>query len=175
MQRISFVCILWIFLIFTYCNKSFEPVEESFTCNSEDNPFNLIFKYGVTANNILNTFDCTYQKDMVMDPPVIIKLKLTEEELDSIFVIMQSIDFFEYPDTFFVNVQSGTIGVTMPSSKYYFYVKKDSISKKIYWDDSIVNPDDSADELRRLNKYIMDSIKSKEDYAKLPNPRGSYQ
>lgn len=174
MQRINIVCIFCILLIFTYCNKSFEPAEETFKCNSEDNPINLIFKYGVTANNILNTFDCTYQKDMIMDPPVIINLKLTEKELDSIFITMQSIEFFDFPDIFFVPVQSGTIGVLMPSSKYYFFVENDSISKTLFWNDSIVNPDESAEKLRRLNKYIIEIIKSKEVYSMLPDPRGGY-
>jgi len=174
MRKINLIYILVALSVFTYCNKSYDPIEEAFKCNSENNPINLIFKYGVTAKNILNTFDCTYQKDMILDPPVITNLKLTEEELDSIFVIMQSIEFFKYPDTFYIDVQNDTIGVITPSSKYYFFVENDSIWKELFWNDSIINPDASAEKLRYLNNYIIDIIKSKEEYKVLPEPRGGY-
>ncbi len=65
-----------------------------------DSTFNLIFKYGVDAKNILNTFEGTYTKDMIPDPPIATKLSLTREELDTIYKKMVDIDFFSYPDVF---------------------------------------------------------------------------
>ncbi len=47
--------------------------------------FNLIFKYGVGAKNILDTFEATYTKDMVMDPPITVALPLSEEEMGQIY------------------------------------------------------------------------------------------
>jgi len=54
--------------------------------SSSDQPdFNLIFKYGVTARNELNTFQGTYTKDMISDPSITVDLSLTEEELSRIY------------------------------------------------------------------------------------------
>ena len=159
---------------FCSCSKSYDPVDGASECNSEDNPINFVFRYGVTANNILNTFDCTYQKDMVLDPPLTTDLALTRDELDSISAEMRSIGFFTYPDTFAIDPQSDTIGFVTPSLKYYFLVETDSIHKELYWDDSICNPDTSADKLRQLNDHIITIITSKEEYQLLPEPTGGY-
>ncbi|MFC1919116.1 hypothetical protein ACFLWW_04025, partial [Chloroflexota bacterium] len=83
--------------------------------------FNLIFKYGVMARNELDTFQGTYTKDMVADPPITVNLSLTEEELDRIHRKMLEIDFFNYPETFTVSVAQGEkVGIVTPYSSYYF-------------------------------------------------------
>ena len=64
--------------------------------------FNLIFQYGVGARNELNTFEGTYTKDMIMDPPITVNLTLSKEELDIIYQKMIEINFFGYPDEFSV-------------------------------------------------------------------------
>jgi hypothetical protein len=174
MQKIKIIYILIAFFIFMDCNKSYDPIDETSECNSDDNPINFTFKYGVTAKNILNTSDCTYQKDLILDPPIITHLKFTREELNSIFILMQSIDFFNYPDTFQIHVPGDTISEITPSIKYYYDVKIASLCKELYWNDSIIYPDTLSEKLRYLNNYIINIIVSKETYKALPEPRGGY-
>jgi len=157
-------------LMMNFCSTGSE--EEVFECNSADNPVNFLFKYGVTSKNILNTFDCSYQKDLVLDPPVTTHLKLTQAELDSLFEIMQQIHFFNYPDTFYV--ASDTLVYIEPSLKYYYEVTTDSLYKELYWKDSRVNPDILADNLRYLNNYIIHIIENKKAFKNLPAARGGY-
>jgi len=130
----------------------------------------MIFKYGVGSGNVLNTFDCTYQKDLIQDPPVTIHLSLTINELDSIYALMQSINFFSYPDTFFV------VGDWQwPHPTYVFYVETDTLQKDLYWRDNVWNNSSpKADSLRILINFIIDVIKSKEEYQQCPEQKGKY-
>ena len=137
--------------------------------------FNLEFRYGVTAGNILDTFKGTYTKDMVIDPPIIIELSLSEEEKDIICQKMIEIDFFNYPDEFSVNVPPGEmIGLVTPHNSYYFKVEYDSRIKELRWEDDITNPDEKADRLREPITLIRSIIESKEEYQELPEPTSAY-
>jgi len=143
---------------------------------AEVSNFNLIFKYGVTARNELNTFAGTYTKDMIMDPSITVELSLTEEELDRIYQKMLEIDFFDYPDEFSVYVAPRRLTVIVtPYSSYYFKVEYNSSIKELRWEDEIKNRNEEADKLRELIGLIRDIIESKEEYQKLPEPSGGYE
>jgi len=137
--------------------------------------FNMIFKYGITAKNELNTFEGSYTKDMIMDPPITVDMVLSEEELDIILQKMMEIDFINYPDRFAVEVAPGEMmGQRTPFPSYYFKVEYDSQVKELWWDDKIINESEKADRLRELINLIIGIIESKEEYKKLPAPRGGY-
>jgi len=141
----------------------------------DESNFNLIFKYGVGARNELNTFNGTYTKDMILDPPITVNLSLSHEELGRIYQKMIEIDFLNYPDRFSVSVPFGGPVVNMtPHSSYYFRVEYDSKVKELWWNDDMINRDEKAEKLRELIRLIIDIIESKEDYRELPSPRGGY-
>ncbi len=133
--------------------------------------FNLAFKYGVLARNELDTFKGTFTKDMVLDPPIIVNLLLSREELDRIYMKMIEIDFFDYPGNFSVSTGSGFV---TPHSSYYFRVAYDSGIKEIWWDDAIIGEDKKAEKLRELIHLITGVIESKEEYRRLPPPTSGY-
>ncbi|MFC2015244.1 hypothetical protein ACFLUP_04565 [Chloroflexota bacterium] len=137
--------------------------------------FNLLFRYGVGANNDLNTFSGTYTKDMINAPSITVPLLLTDEELDRIYQKMIEIDFFDYPEEFSVSLPpGGLVGMITPHSSYYFRVENNSVIKELRWEDKITNENNEADNLRELIKLIRDIIESKEEYQKLPEPTGGY-
>jgi hypothetical protein len=146
-----------------------------------DNPapekpsFNLIFKYGVTAKNELDTFKGKFTKDMIADPSITVELSLSEQEMESIHQKMVEIDFFNYPDRFSVSVPPGELtGMVTPYSTYYFKVEYNSQVKELWWGDEITNPDQKADKLRELIMLIRNIVESKEEYKQLPEPRSGY-
>ncbi len=147
------------------------------SCNSPDarTPpyFNFVFKYGVTLRNELDTFNGTYTKDMILAPSITTNLSLTSEELSQILAKMEEIDFFNYPDVFEVP-QGELTQVVTPYSKYYFKVRYGSDTKELRWDDEILNPKEQADRLRELISLIRGIIESKDEYKKLPEPKGGY-
>lgn len=140
-----------------------------------DANFNLIFRYGVGAKNELNTSKGTYTKDMVTDPSITTNLSLPKEDLDIIYQKMLEINFFDYTDKFSVQAPLGeSICEQTPANSYYFKVEYDYKIKELSWDDSICNKDAKADKLRELSSLIINIAESKEEYKKLPSPRGGY-
>ena len=168
------VVFIILLLILGNCERIDDPINNDFVCESENNSINFIFKYGITLKNILNTFDCKYQKDLVLDPPIETNLKLSKTEIDSIYTKMIEINFLEYPDTFIINFSTDTIPEITPSMIYYFYLENDSIQKQFYWDDAHPIQDDKADDLRSLMMEVIEIIHSKNEYKNLPDPRGGY-
>lgn len=127
---------------------------------------NIIFKYGVGAKNELDTFKQAYTEDMVMDPSVTITLKLTDNELVGINKMISNLNLF--------NEKKANINENMsatPCSSYYLKAKIGSVWQELYWDDCHGKV---SDRLQTLTNYITQIIQSKDEYKKLPIPKGGY-
>jgi hypothetical protein len=140
--------------------------------------FNFIFKYGVGAKNELNTFENTFTKDMICDPDTTVNLSLSNKEMKKIYKKMTKIGFFDYPDTFSINIMDHEIvGDMEPHCSYFFKVEHNSEIKELWWVDNILlikRIDVKAEKLKELIMFIKNIIESKEEYKKLPPPRGGY-
>lgn len=139
--------------------------------------FNLIFRYGVGAKNELDTFKGIYTKDLITDAPISTQLILSPEELNKIYQKMKDINFFDYPEKFTISIPPGSIiEMTTPYPSYYFKVQYDLKMKEVLWErDDIVSPlDKRTIKLRELINVIKEIIESKEEYKKLPLPKGGY-
>jgi len=174
-QKFSFavLCISFVLgLAVLYRSSMFVGVESD---------FDLIFKYGVKGpddepKNVLNTIKGTFTKDMVVDPSITVKLRLTDEELRRIYEKMVEIGFFHYPAKFRVHVPLGaSICIVTPFSSYHFRVVSHGVVvKQLRWDDEICNDNERAESLRGLVRLICEIIESKAEYKKLPKPRAGY-
>ena len=143
--------------------------------DTQEGEFNFIFKYGVTGGNVLDTFQGTFTKDMVMEEDITIDFTLTAEDMDGIYQKMLEIDFFSYPDIFEVAVPEGELThLVTPYSSYYFKVQHVGGTKELTWEDEIANPDENADKLKELIHLIRDIIELKPEYLVLPEPTGGY-
>jgi hypothetical protein len=131
----------------------------------EPTNFNLIFKYGVGAKNELNTFNQTYTKDMVMDPSVTVKMKLSDAELNSIYQKLNDLKLFNESTE-----PKGNMMVT-PCSSYYLKVQINSEQKELSWDNCRGK---ISDKFQQFSNYIIQIIESKEEYKNLPTSRGGY-
>lgn len=128
--------------------------------------FNVIFKYGVGAKNELNTFAQTYTKDMIIDPSVTIPLKLADSELTGIHQKLNDLNLFNES----AKPVEGNVMV-MPCSSYYLKVQINSEQKELFWDYCRGR---MSDKFQQFANYIIEIIESKEEYKKLPAPRGGY-
>jgi hypothetical protein len=162
------VKILFIILvpIFISCSHSTTP--------SETIDFNLVFNYGVTGGNILNTLKNTYTKDLICAGDTTVSFTLSVNDKKQILGKMNGINFFAYPDTFIVHT-GDTVSVVTPCSTYNFIVSYNSLNKRLYWVDEIMNPDTQATKLRELINLIETIIQSNPEYSKLPPASGGYQ
>jgi hypothetical protein len=163
-----------LFLYLTGCDN-INHAKGSAENTSQESDFNFIFKYGFSGRNTLDTFKGTFTKDMVLDAPITIELRLSQEEMNSIYQKMVEIDFFNYPDKFSVTVPSGVPETrVMPYSTYFFKVTYNGRTKELLWHEKVTNSEEGADKLRELINLIRNIIESKEEYKKLPEPKSGY-
>jgi hypothetical protein len=156
-------------------------LRNSISASSLGSDFDVVFKYGVKGpnpepRNALNTLRDTYTRDMVVDAPRTIRLRLTQGDLEAIRGKMEEIGFYDYPIGFRVNVSPGeAVGMVTPFSSYHIMVYSHGVVvKELYWDDEIFNKDEKADALRELFSLIIEIIESKPEVKRMPQPRAGY-
>jgi hypothetical protein len=137
--------------------------------------FNLIFKYGFSGRNELDTYRGTFTKDMGLDAPITIGLRLTAEEMETIYRKIVEVDFFSYPDKFSVNLPAGVLETRpLPYDTYFFRVTRDGQTKELLWHEKVTNSEPRADKLRELINLIRGMIESKDEYKNLPESKSGY-
>jgi len=143
-----------------------------------DSDFNLVFRYGhyhVEAKNELNTFRGSYTRDMVTRSPITVKLCLTKEDLDRIYLKMMEIDFFSYPDVFHVKHMGDIIGEASHWNTYFIMVQNGTKVKTVRWDSRyLISGNEEYDSLMELVRLIWKIIEAKPEYQRIPEPRAGY-
>lgn len=171
-RYLIFISVVLAVLLLSAGCSLINPAKESKTGQGEK--LKILFAYGVERRNVLNTFEGTYTKDMIMDPPLTINMTLSGEELDAIYAKMLDIDFFNYPGEFRVPPRDGVSEIITPYSSYYFKVQYDSEVKELSWEDNNTIENEDAQKLRELISLIREIAETREEYIKLPPPRGGY-
>jgi hypothetical protein len=125
--------------------------------------FNFVFTYGF--GNILNTFEGTYTKDMVMDKDITIPLVLTNEELIQIYNKIVELDIFNVTKPLF------SVGSVTPCWNYRLKAIVNREEKNGEWSNCT---GEFPSEIITLGSLIRNIIESRSEYKKLPEPRGGY-
>ena len=140
--------------------------------------FNFILKYGHSAKNIINTFRNEFTKDLIIDGDTTSSLKLTSEEMDTIYQVMRKINILEYPDEFSPpdcdKSDPNLVHRVTPYSTYYFKIQINKKMKEIKWEDSNFSKAEKAVKLREIIDMIDKIIENKEEYKNLPKANGMY-
>ena len=132
--------------------------------------FNFIFKYGVGAKNALDTFKGEYIQDMVIESPIATELKLSDEEMKIIYSEMKKISIQSYQEIF----KPKGNAVQTPFTTYSIRIVFNDNIKNIYWEDENDSKTKEAIQLRELFKKIREIVSNKEEFKKLPKPKGGY-
>lgn len=163
--------IQWLLiLIGLFACISCEPTSQL----SEPEPnFAFTFEYGSCNRDILDTFNGTYTKDMIIDPAVTITYRLTNTQAIEIFQKMVEIDLWDYPDVFSIATpKHGTVGIITPVMSYRITVRNGDITKTLFWLDEITEPTTmEAERLRSLFSMIIEMIQNSPEYKHLPEPK----
>ena len=141
--------------------------EDKVTLPSSSN-YNIIFKYGFEAKNVLNTFDKTFTKDMINEKLVTIKFELSEEELKNIHNKIIQLDLFNKTSKL---SETGNTRLMVPCSNFYLKTQNNSISKEMSWDDC---SGETKEEFKQFTDYVIKIIESKNEYKNLPAVKGGY-
>lgn len=140
----------------------------------QERDFNFIFKYGVDAKNVLNTFNNLYTKNLLLDGSITVPFMLTDNEMQSVYQKMLEIDFFKYPQHFVIYTRDTIIHYLAPYATYDYEVEYESITKHVHWKDSIIRHDSSAIRLKELINLIENIIQSSPQYLQLSPARCGY-
>jgi len=163
-KKMSALLLLIIFSILAGCSSSSKLPDEM------PKDFNFIFSYGVNAKNQLNTLKGQFTKDMVLEPSVTTNLKLSDEEMKSIYKEMIKINILSYPDKF----EPKSNMYQTPFYTYSLKIIYNSMEKNIFWEDENASKASEAVKLRKLFDNIVQLIISKDEYKKLPPAKGGY-
>lgn len=132
--------------------------------------FNFVFNYGVNAKNQLNTIRGQYTKDMITEPSITTDFKLSDEEMNIIYLGMKKINIMNYPENFIPKSNH----FQTPFNTYSIKIVMEGKEKNIYWKDENVSETKEAEQLREQFKKIQELIINKDEYKKLPEAQGGY-
>jgi len=138
---------------------------------SKPKDFNFVFNYGVNAKNQLDTTKEQFTKDMVSEPSVTTNLKLSDDEMNTIYSEMKNINILGYADNF----EPKSNKKQTPFSTYSLKIIVEGKEKNIYWKDESVSETKEAERLRKLFNEIEKIIVNKDEFKKLPEPTSHYQ
>jgi len=163
-QKIIFVLLLFGLFLSSCQDSSVEP----------DNQFvQIYFKYEL--KNELNTFENTFQKDLVLDGVKKINFWLSKEEQNSILEKVNEINYFSMPDTFkYISEDSISVSIEPNPDEQILRIKYQSQDKTMIWTYPVIENDSRFKDLLELRKYIKSIIESKQEYKSLPPARGGY-
>lgn len=133
---------------------------------SAQSEFDITFKYGVDAKNVLNTFNDTFTKDMIVEDAITVPMKLTNEELVRIQQKIDELNIFQAQE------ESEVTTFSTPCFSYNILIETNGDQQELVWDCEERNENNSK--LDELSDYIRLIVESKEAYKKLPEPQGGY-
>jgi hypothetical protein len=136
--------------------------------------FGFEFRYGVGGKNILNTFNGTFTRDMVVDKPITIELRLSEKQLTEIKNKMTDVGLLNYPNKLNSKPISTVVGEQMPFETYHFKTRIGNETKELTWEDRYIVSSGEFMKTRELTALIKKIIQNSPEYKKLPEPRGGY-
>jgi len=148
------------------CGSNQMPIEKP-------KDFAFVLKYGIGAKNVLDTKDGTFTKDLIIAGAKNAPLKLSDEELTTIYNEMQKIKIMNYPEYFKPDRLPIQRWVT-PHPTYELTIEYNGKEKRIFWDDESLSEESESNKLRNVINLVKTIIENKEEYKKFPEPQGGY-
>ena len=140
-----------------------------------DPQFILIhLKYGWA--NELNTFEQTFQKDLVLDGVATTDFWFTTKEQEEILAEVESVNFFSLPDTVGYNLVKDTIALFIQPHPgwQHLRIRHDNQEKIVSWYDLNIYEDEYSASLSKLVRVVIEIIELKPAYQALPPAKGGY-
>jgi hypothetical protein len=133
----------------------------------------LLFRYGVGAKNVLDTFAGSFTKDLIGDSPVTTKMTLTEDELHRIEVKLDEVGFFNKSD--WDLLPHGKVAGSMtPYSTFYLRVSLNGVVRELRWNNQVVFSGEVSGPIDEVIDLVLTIIEAKPEYRSLPDARGGY-
>jgi hypothetical protein len=145
-------------------------------------PANFAFTaaYGVGANNLIDTFDGTFTKDVIAAPKPnpTTSLRLTSKEMAALYDDLVDIGILDYPSDFHPDAeQEAKTGVHQwmdPHPTYVLRVRAAGCDKYIFWEDGSGSVAPKATALRHWFDRLKQMIEAKPEYKAMPPTERAY-
>jgi hypothetical protein len=161
-KSLALTMLLPVIILFYSCNESAVEPDTQFV--------QIFLKYGF--NNELNTFNNTFQKDLVLDGTITVPFWLTTDEQNRILSKANEVNFFSLPDTLEGDT---TLMVIDPNPGYQtIRIKNENNDKTVNWIYPLNYSDSSVVKALELYDFMISIIEAKPEFKKLPPSRGSY-
>lgn len=121
--------------------------------------------------NELNTFDKTYQKDLVMDGVTSTEFWFTTEEQGELLAQAEIQHFYQFPDT--IKSEAGVTNDPDPG-RQFLRIKHEEWDHTVSWYYPLPEDHGYVPDLRALRDFLIELIESKPAYKSLPPARGGY-
>ncbi|HVF26368.1 MAG TPA: hypothetical protein VNA23_10790 [Anaerolineales bacterium] len=169
--------VLLIAFVLASCAPPVKVVPTKTIIPVADNFFFVFLDYscGPVPVNILDTKSATLvHTPLEGTDSVTISMRLTEDELVTIYEKAISIGFFDYPSTFVIP-DDQVLGYMAPALSYQLSMTNGEMTNSVSWtDDTMTKPNyTKADELRELIQLVEEIIRSHPEHKKLPEPNAA--
>jgi hypothetical protein len=134
----------------------------------EDFAFSV--QYGIGSKNVIDSFNSVVIKDLIINGTAEAKITFTDEELVRIYEKMKTIKVLEPMD--FV---SDTSCSREPSGEDIWKIRINGIEKTIRWSGEYCELTEDAKQFDDLRNFVVDIVKEKDEFKKLPVPKGGYE
>ena len=138
--------------------------------------FSFVFQYtpcGSVPVNVLDTSSGTLiHTPLDETTSITLPLRLTDNELESIYQKATSIDFFAYPSDFVIP-NDQVIGNHSPKPSYQLSITNGKTTHSVTWKDDVITKSSykKASQLRELLNLINETIQSHPEMQQLPTPK----
>ncbi len=131
------------------------------------------------VKNELNTKKSVYLKDMVVDPALKIKLKLSKDEKLKIFKKLKEMDFWSYPAVYSYEALDKNLSTssTSPCSSFEMIVMCGGNIKEVKWNDCISgnrSVGQRYEKLEELSRLISKIVYEKKSYKNSKQSKAIY-
>ena len=132
--------------------------------------FGFTFEYSVCYQEVFDSFEQTFRREVGTDPAVVIPAALSDEQMRMVYEKLVEIDFLSYPPEYRVPTpESGTVVEVMPAYRYRLTVRNGDVMHSVDWEDNIVDPiNPETWRLRELFMLIRGMVRALPAVEELP-------
>lgn len=148
----------------TYVVKAFHKMPVSMP---DDFAFEIHF--GIGGRNEINTFNDTVTKDLISDGTATANMTFTPEEMEAIYNKMKDVNVAESKKL--IPLYKGMAKMPFVEDRWYIRLNGKIIS--LTYSDKFGFTKD-ATQLFEIRNFIMETVKKKEEFKKLPEEKGCF-
>lgn len=138
--------------------------------------FSLVYSFGISGKNVLDSAQSHFLADMVCDPPIGITINLSDTEKQTIWRSVLQNDFFSFGNFTQNCDKSGQCLSISPEEFTTLSVTGNGKTHTVQHRGSyLYNDNEDYLKFEEITEIINDILRSRENFENLPSPRCAYQ